>query len=250
VKFTDCLKLHGKGLDQNVLASLTDIEAVKKMEVSLTEEINSISEVVAGQQEAAQVPEKSEKEVTWKKTPPKEFNEAVSETTKPQFLYRYTEREIESFLTYTTHGGKVGFALTPEKDIVNVYNNSGVKGAGTEAMVKAITEGGETLDCFDGFLCKYYKRFGFEVYKQDKWNEEYAPKHWDYSVYDKPDVVFLKYKGGTRNAADIRRNYETARLQEETARGRGPVEDTGKLHERAARREGKGLDKEKSAPSK
>ena len=74
--------------------------------------------------------------------------------------------------------------------------------------------------------------------------------HWDYSVYGEPDVVFMKYEGGTRNAIDIRKNYEAMRLQREVARKRRGIKHTDTLDEGISQRGRRGLDKESSASDK
>jgi hypothetical protein len=104
----------------------------------------------------------------------------------------------------------VGYALTKDKDLRNVFNNSDIRGAGQEAVVQAIVNGAETLDCYKGPLVEYYSRFGFKEYKRDAWNDEYAPVDWNYKQYEKPDTVYMRYEGGTRDAEEIRRRFRTS----------------------------------------
>ncbi|GEM_PF-2708350 len=162
-------------------------------------------------------------------TDPSSFNKALDNTTRPDFLYRYSDEELSNFKTFTTEDGTVGYALTPENDVVNVFNNSEQRGAGAEAVIAAIVNGGETLDCYDGFLAEYYERFGFKEVKRDAWNDEYAPEKWDYDKFGEPDVVYMRYEGGTRNADDIRRHYESSRLQRKTTGDRRRTADPDRL---------------------
>ena len=125
---------------------------------------------------------------------PEIFAEARNKSSRPEFLTPYTPEELGKFDLHLTKKD-VGYALTPEKDLVNVFNVSGKKGAGVSAVVDAIKNGAETLDAFDGFFPKYYKEFGFKEVGRDVWNDAYAPKDWMLTKYGKPDIVYMKYEG-------------------------------------------------------
>jgi hypothetical protein len=137
-----------------------------------------------------------------------QFSHAVSKAPRQSFLSHYSLEELKNFKTFLSSDGLVGFALTPKNDLVNVFNASGVKGAGEEAVIQAIVNGAETLDCFDRFLPKYYARFGFEENSRVNWDDQYAPPDWDYQSYGRPNVVFMHYRGISRNADEIRRNLK------------------------------------------
>jgi hypothetical protein len=137
------------------------------------------------------------------KVTPDEFIMARDASTRPYFLTPYTKEELKNFDLRLNQEG-VGYALTPQKDLVNVFNNSGVKGAGVDAVIQAIKDGAKTLDCFDGFLPEYYKKFGFVEIKRSPWNPEYAPMNWPVETYGTPDVVYMQYKGG-RNVKELKR---------------------------------------------
>jgi hypothetical protein len=108
----------------------------------------------------------------------------------------------------------VGFALTDKMDIIGVVNNSGKRGAGQEAAIEALVRGGKTLDCYNGFLAKNYRRFSFveNKSKRAKWDDQYAPEGWNYEQHGKPDIVYFEYPEGlSRDRADIRGRFEAAR---------------------------------------
>lgn len=94
----------------------------------------------------------------------------------------------------------VGFALDPKGDIQNVFNNGGPPHGGAEAMVTAISKGGSTLDCYDGYLNNYYRQFGFVETGRMKFNRALAPPSWDFAANDDPDVVFMAWKGYDKDA--------------------------------------------------
>ena len=56
---------------------------------------------------------------------------------------------------------------------------------------EAIRLGGSKLDCFDGYLPKFYARNGFQETKREPWNDDFAPADWDYETMGRPDIVFM-----------------------------------------------------------
>jgi hypothetical protein len=80
---------------------------------------------------------------------------------------------------YVTADLKSGFGVDAEGTLIGVF--SLVKGRGEELIWDAVLHQGATkLDCFDGFLPDYYKRFGFtETERVPNW------------MAGEPDVVFM-----------------------------------------------------------
>jgi hypothetical protein len=144
-------------------------------------------------------------------TDPETFIKARNQSKSLQFLTPYTADQLKDVQLFLSEDGKVGYALTKDKDLINVFNNSDVKGAAQEAVVQAIVNGTETLDCYDIYLVGYYSRFGFKEYKRIAWDDKYKPVDWDYTRYGKPDTVYMRYEGGTRDAEEIRRSFRASR---------------------------------------
>lgn len=129
---------------------------------------------------------------SWKsKAIPEEFISARNKTTRAGYLSPLDPSDITNHNLILSEDGTVGAAVSSDGDIQNVFNNGGPKGAGTEAVLEAMDRGGQTLDCFDGFLQFFYTQFGFVETGRVKFNREYAPKKWDYEKDDTPDVVFM-----------------------------------------------------------
>lgn len=126
------------------------------------------------------------------KTDAKEFNRQLGFTTRPEFYTHYDEDTLNAWGLWVAIEGGVGFALTPDGEIVNLFNNSGRKLAGREALDLAISKGGYKVFCFDGFLRGYYERVGFKVVHRNKWESTLAPKNWNYELYGNPDVIWLE----------------------------------------------------------
>jgi len=130
--------------------------------------------------------------VAFKESNPNEFKGAISETeNRGAFLGGYSEDDYKKMRTFLSTDGKTGFAIKDDGDLVSVFNNGGVKGAGKVAIKTAIKQGAKKLDCFDGFLPNFYSGFGFKERERLKWDDQYAPENWDYKNYNRPDVVFM-----------------------------------------------------------
>ena len=144
---------------------------------------------------------------------PEVYVDERNKSNRNMFLMPYTPEQLRKMdaKTYLTDDG-TGIALTRNNDMIGVFNNSGRRGAAVEAVIFGIAEGAKTLDCIDGFLVGYYKRFGFIIKKREKWDDKLAPDGWEYSTYGRPDIVFFEYPDDLeREPSDVARRYELAR---------------------------------------
>lgn len=127
-----------------------------------------------------------------------EFESAKAKNARVWNLSPKAEEEFARSRAYLSEDGKVGFVLTEDGDLQNVFNNSDVKGAGQAAVVHAVEQGARTLDAYDGFLPGYYARFGFREVVRQKFVDEFAPESWDFEKLGRPDVVHMAFQGGDR----------------------------------------------------
>lgn len=67
----------------------------------------------------------------------KKFKTSVSQNKRQQFMTGYSVQELSGFRTYLSPDGKTGYALKPDGDLVNVFNN-GAHGEGSKAIERAI----------------------------------------------------------------------------------------------------------------
>jgi hypothetical protein len=149
---------------------------------------------------------------------PEEFVAARDRSGQSPFITPKTPDEMRGDRLFLSDDG-VGFAITPEGDMVSVFNNSGRAGAGEEAIVLAIAEGAKTCDCIAGHLDGYYPKFGFKEAWREKWNDDYAPKGWDYERFGRPDVVGFSYPDDlSRNPADVAGRLRAAQRAEPARR--------------------------------
>jgi len=80
---------------------------------------------------------------------------------------------------YLDSTGSKGYAIDGTGELTSLFST--IKGEGTNLVRSAIKNGAKHLDCFDGFLPTFYKKFGFiEVKRVPNWTE------------GEPDVVFME----------------------------------------------------------
>ena len=137
------------------------------------------------------------------------FVNARNKSQRATFLSQNSPHDLTNHQLYVGHSSDTGYAIDQNKDLQNVFSNANIdftkgKGLGREALIDASKNGATTLDCFDGFLPKYYKKFGFVVTSRLPFDDEYAPPNWNYKDYGRPDVVFMVYRGGPRETIEKR----------------------------------------------
>jgi 8-oxo-dGTP pyrophosphatase MutT (NUDIX family) len=132
------------------------------------------------------------------------FIAARNRTTRPGFLSPLDPGDLADRRMFMTADGAVGFALDPHEDIENLFNNGGPKGAGREAMFAALGHGGQTLDCYNGFLADFYAQFGFQETGRMRFNRGFAPPGWNFERDDDPDVIFMARTGPRESTQAIR----------------------------------------------
>ena len=128
---------------------------------------------------------------TFRKVTPEEFINARSQSKRISYLSNTPAEDLAKHDLYLNEFGSVGYAMSPDKDLQMLFNNSQTPGLGAVAVEHGIRKGGKTLDCFDGFLPEYYTRFGFKEYDRIDWDDAYAPPDWNYGKDGRPDVVFM-----------------------------------------------------------
>jgi hypothetical protein len=115
-------------------------------------------------------------------------------------VYIYPAEDYAGMRLFLAEGGKAGFALKPDGDIVSVFS-APKTGAGRAIMETAIAAGGRKLDCFHTILPEFYSAHGFRGTSRLLWNDEVAKENmpnWDKQALGEfnggePDVVFMVY---------------------------------------------------------
>ena len=106
------------------------------------------------------------------------------------FVTQYDSDDYKRMKTHMLADGSAGYAVN-DGELVSVFSKPGAH-RGADVLESAIKEGADHLDCFDGFLPQYYKRYEFKEYKRIPWDDNYAPEGWDFERFGKPDIVFMK----------------------------------------------------------
>ncbi len=138
-----------------------------------------------------------------------EFLRSQENMGRGAYLTKHTPESLQEIVNgggklYLSDDMRVGFIVTGEGDLQNLFNNGGPTGAGRAALVHAIAEGNaKTLDCFDPYLPRLYNEFGFRAYEVWEFDDQYAPDGWDYDKLGRPHVVLMRYQGESRTPADI-----------------------------------------------
>jgi len=118
------------------------------------------------------------------------FNRNLIENPRSANLSIHWPGEGHERHLFLSPDGLAGFAIDDTGDLQNVHNN-GAPGVGKAAVVAAIEAGARTLDAYDGFLPRFYSRFGFREVVRQKFNDEYAPPGWEAEFGTRPDVVHM-----------------------------------------------------------
>lgn len=97
-------------------------------------------------------------------------------------LTLHTTDEYSLYRCYTVSNASAGYAIKGDGELINVFNNTGIKGFGDILVQSAIANGAKYLDCLDGKLTEFYASHGFVEYRREKnWTE------------GQPDVVWMRY---------------------------------------------------------
>lgn len=130
---------------------------------------------------------------------------AMDKNEYKDFLSVYDIEDYESMKMFLLIYGAGGVAVTKDGDIVSLFKNRKIcKGnhwnkVSNDLLKVAISNGGNKLDCYDGFLADLYIEFGFIPVCKVKFNKEYAPNTWNYNKFGEPDIIFFMHNGENIN---------------------------------------------------
>jgi hypothetical protein len=139
--------------------------------------------------------------------PAKDFVEQLNRAQKGKygaFLSSATEESLinDMAVTFLSHDAQAGYAITRGGDVRHVFNMSRRKGTGDMMLSHAKVQGARSLDAFDGFLIKLYRKNGFTETERMGWDDAYAPDNWNLERDGRPDVVGMEYTGPPGDASD------------------------------------------------
>jgi hypothetical protein len=150
--------------------------------------------------------------IAYRNATAEEIAEAHKKNTRDAFLSPVDAKELNAAIkkgdaiARISDDGTSGFVLKKTGigwDVTGVFNVGDTSGAGRAAVIDAIALGGNTLDCYDGYLGILYTRFGFVPTHRMEFNKDFAPTNWDYKKYGEPDVVLMTFTGVTNDKQAI-----------------------------------------------
>ncbi len=111
----------------------------------------------------------------------------------PKEVSDLTQPGVKSYLA---ENGQAGFVINGG-DIEAVFTNKAKgapKGLADSLMLRALSAGGNKLDCYGETLAKIYSKYGFEPVARVEFNSEYANPGWDASKGE-PFIYVMKHNG-------------------------------------------------------
>jgi len=142
---------------------------------------------------------KADKDITINQVSAEEFYNAINKATRGKlrkykgFLSPFTLDDYKTMECYLTSTKDAGYCITPEKELVSVFNASPTKGVGASLVRHAIEHGAKFLTAFHGFLPNLYRKFHFTEKERYKFDPKLAPKHWHEEEFGQPDVIFMEH---------------------------------------------------------
>lgn len=123
------------------------------------------------------------------------FLNSLIKSNHKEYLTIHSLEHLKQFSIYKLKNQDIGFAITPDHEIVSVHNNSGVHKLGRYLVLKAVELGGNKVFHFDGWLTGFYSNLGFveDVDQRLVWDEQYAPKDWKYEPVNITNPGFSVY---------------------------------------------------------
>ena len=121
-----------------------------------------------------------------------------------------------------------GYILSGEGDLQGLFSNKSrgaQRGAGRAGLVDGITRGAKTLDAFEPYLPRLYNQYGFRPVNALPFSDEYAPPSWDFGMDGRPDVVFMEFKGDSRDRQTLLER-SSQNQEYKNPRGKGYTEES------------------------
>lgn len=141
---------------------------------------------------------------------PEEFYKAIEKAKEINphgaFVTKHPIDKYKDMKLYVTTDGCAGIAITPDNNIVSIFNGGEKKGALKTLLPLAISQGGRKLDNFNSEkLSIMYGLYGFNPISKTKFNCDFAPDDWNYERDGEPDIVFWIHNGDS--AEDVVLNF-------------------------------------------
>ncbi len=141
---------------------------------------------------------------------PEEFYKAIENAKETNehgaFVTKHSIEEYKNMKLYITLDGFAGIAITPDNNIVSIFNGGEKRGVLKTLLPLAIDQGGRKLDNYNSKkLSAMYELYGFNPVSKVEFNSQFAPDDWNYRRDGEPDIVFWIHNGDS--AEDVVLNF-------------------------------------------
>ncbi len=165
---------------------------------------------------------------------PEEFYEAIgkAKATHPYgaFVSKYHIEEYKNMKLFITSDKTAGIAITPDNDIVSIFNGGEKNGVLKTLLPLAIEQGGRKSDNFNSpKLSATYELYGFNPVSKVKFNSKFAPDDWNYERDGEPDIIFWIHNGDS--AKDVVLNFGRYDVPWDSVQEFNTYEEAGKYRD-------------------
>lgn len=98
--------------------------------------------------------------------------------------------ETQGTLLFLSEDKKSGFGINPDGELISVFSLE--RNRGKTLVAEARRKGARYLSCMGDHLLKMYSEFDFSPVETLKWDNQFAPKNWNYKRFGTPNIYDMK----------------------------------------------------------
>lgn len=108
------------------------------------------------------------------------------------FLTPHTEVDYASKGTrlFLSEDSQSGFGINPDGELISVFSLE--RKRGKILVAEARRQGAKYLSCMGDHLLQMYSEFDFSPVEIMKWDNQFAPKDWNYERFGTPNIYDMK----------------------------------------------------------
>lgn len=108
------------------------------------------------------------------------------------FLTPHTELDYKNKGTklFLSEDLQSGFGVNPDGELISVFALE--RQRGKILVAEAMKQGATYLSCMGNHLLEMYSEFGFSSVEILKWDNQFAPKNWNYERFGTPNLYDMK----------------------------------------------------------
>ena len=105
-------------------------------------------------------------------------------------LHTGVDYKNKGTILFLSEDGKSGFGITKDKELISVFSLERKRGKTFVAEARA--RGATHLGCMGEHLLDMYSEFGFSPVEVLHWDNQFAPKNWNYERFGTPNIYEMK----------------------------------------------------------